>query len=219
MMPGGLTNGRQLPTIRDMPTAPNQGTDQQPEPQGRLPAGPDYDLADTVQASSPHQLKALADDTRRIILDLLLDRAATTTHLAEALGKPKGTVGYHLKVLERVGLVRIVRTAQVRAMTEKYYGRTARTIVVKAGDGAATPFPMLAEAMREARVLDPDDALPMFTLRHVRIPRERAVEFAERLQELSEEFVDLPRGGNVVYGFVAGVFPTDRPTFSEGATA
>lgn len=173
--------------------------------------GIDYELLPAVEASSPGQLKALADETRRQILDLLLDRAATTTHLAAALDKPKGTVGYHLKVLEEAELIRIVRTAQVRAITEKYYGRVARTIVIKAGGEGQEPYPMLAEAMREARVRDPDDALPMFTLRHVRIPEERALEFADRIVALAEDFVDEPRGGDVVYGLVAGVYPTDRP--------
>ncbi len=180
--------------------------------------GPDYELAPEVEASTPSQLKALGDNTRRHILDLLLDRAATTTHLAAALDKPKGTVGYHLKVLEKAGLIRVVRTARVRAMTEKYYGRVARTIVIKAMESDDKPFPMLAEAMNEARALDPADPLPMFTLRHVRIPEARAVEFAQRVVELSEDFVDLPRGGDVVYGFVAGVYPTDRPTFPEERT-
>jgi DNA-binding transcriptional ArsR family regulator len=199
-----------------MPTSKPRATQPERDEPRLSSTGPDYALEDTVQASTPAQLKALGDDTRRIILDLLLDRAATTTHLAAAMGKPKGTVGYHLKVLEKAGFIRIVRTAQVRAMTEKYYGRTARTIVVKASEASVTPFPMLAEAMGEARVLHPDDALPMFTLRHVRIPEARAVEFAERLYELSEEFVDLPRGGDVVYGLIAGVFPTDRPRFPDG---
>jgi MFS family permease len=72
-------------------------------------------------------------------------------------------------VLEQAGLVRIVRTRQVRAMTEKYYGRVARTIVIKAQGEDAASFPMLAEALSEARVLDPADPLPMFTLRKVRI--------------------------------------------------
>lgn len=184
------------------------------------PGGPDYELEATIEVATPGGLKAIADPTRRTILDLLLDRAATTTHIAEALDKPKGTVGYHLKVLEAAGLIRIVRTAQVRAMTEKYYGRVARTILIKARpSGGGGDFPMLAQAMAEARILRPDDPLPMFTLRHVRVPEERAVEFAERLVALSEEFVDAPRGGDVVYGLIAGVFPTDRPRFDDGPAA
>ena len=37
-------------------------------------------------------------------------------------------------MLERGGLVRVVRTRQVRALTEKYYGRVARLFVLKTDD-------------------------------------------------------------------------------------
>jgi DNA-binding transcriptional ArsR family regulator len=67
-------------------------------------------------------LAALADDLRVRILAITRDRPASITELASELGRPKGTVGYHVKVLERAGLVRVVRTRRVRAVTEKYYG-------------------------------------------------------------------------------------------------
>ena len=38
-------------------------------------------------------MKAVADDTRMDILNLLLEKAATVSQLAEALGKPKGRSG------------------------------------------------------------------------------------------------------------------------------
>jgi DNA-binding transcriptional ArsR family regulator len=47
---------------------------------------------------------------------------------------PKGTVGHHLKVLERAGLVHVVRTRRVRAVTEKYYGRVARLFLYQSCD-------------------------------------------------------------------------------------
>ena len=56
----------------------------------------DYVIEDAVVVSTNAQLKAVADDTRMHILNLLLDRAATVTQLAEALDKPKGTVGYQI---------------------------------------------------------------------------------------------------------------------------
>jgi predicted ArsR family transcriptional regulator len=62
---------------------------------------------------------------------LLRERAASTSELAATLETPKGTVGHHLKVLEAAGLVRVVRTRKVRALTEKYYGRVARLFVLK----------------------------------------------------------------------------------------
>ncbi len=173
-----------LPLLPATPTAP----------------GPDYELDEYVEASTPAQLKAIGHRTRATILDLVLERAATTTELAEALGQPKGTVGHHLKVLEAAGLVRVVATRQVRALTAKYYGRTGRTIVIK-GDylGAEYRFPMLSEAMEEATeamdagVVGDDDALPTFTLRHVRLSEAAAAAFAERLHALAIEFSELPR--------------------------
>ena len=54
---------------------------------------------------------------------------------------PKGTVGHHLKVLETAGLVRVVRTRQVRALTEKYYGRVARLFELKGVDDDAGGSP------------------------------------------------------------------------------
>jgi DNA-binding transcriptional ArsR family regulator len=174
----------------------------------------DYEIEDAVVASSNAQLKAVADDTRMHILNLLLERAATVTHLAEALDKPKGTVGYHTKVLEDAGMVRVVRTNKVRAMTEKYYGRTGRTIIFESAPNSDDPMWFVNDALRGMRKTE-GDPLPMFTSRVARIPMERAVEFSERIVELAEEFISLPRSGDTVFGFVAGVYPTDRPAFAE----
>jgi DNA-binding transcriptional ArsR family regulator len=67
-------------------------------------------------------LGALADKLRLELLEMLRERPASTSELAARLDRPKGTVGHHLKVLERAGLVRVVRTRRVRAVTEKSYG-------------------------------------------------------------------------------------------------
>lgn len=94
----------------------------------------DYDAAETLVVSDPAQLRALADDVRGRIIGLLREQAASATELAEMLEMPKGTVGHHLKVLERAGLVHVVRTRRVRAVTEKYYGRVARLFLFKSPD-------------------------------------------------------------------------------------
>jgi hypothetical protein len=36
------------------------------------------------------------------------------------------------------------------------------------------------------------------------------------MAELVAEFDQLPRSGETVYGFAAGVFPTDQPTLPSG---
>ena len=79
--------------------------------------GHDYAAKDTLVVADPKQLKALADPLRTQLIQLLRDRARSTQELAEELSTPKGTVAHHLKVLESAGLIRVVRTRKVRAMT------------------------------------------------------------------------------------------------------
>lgn len=182
---------------------------------GRRAAGHvvDYEMEDFIRADSTERYKALGNSTREEVMALLSERAATITHLAAAMGKPKGSVGYHVKVLEQAGLVRVVRTNKVRAMTEKYYGRTARTVILEKAH-EDDPFFMLDAVRREAIVAD-DEALPMFTMRRVRMTEEQAVAFTERLLALSEEFLALPREGDRVYGLIAGVYPTALAALGE----
>jgi DNA-binding transcriptional ArsR family regulator len=173
----------------------------------------DYELDDIVAASTNAQMKAVADDTRMSILNLLLERAATVSQLADAMDKPKGTVGYHAKVLEDAALIKVVRTNKVRAMTEKYYGRIGRTIHFSTTT-VDDPLWFVHDALRPMTRQE-DHPLPMFTSRVARIPIERAVEFSERIMEIAQEFIDIPREGDTVYGFLAGVYPTDLAAFGD----
>ena len=166
---------------------------------------------------TPAQAAVFTDKTRTDIMMLLSERPATTKQIAAALDKPKGTVGHHLKTLEEAGLIAVVRTRQVRAITEKYYGRLARTYAFPHLDeGGATDPPFVAEVLQEIREAAPGET-NMFTIRHARIPNQRADEFAEEVIRLAEEFASQERGGDTVYGFIAGVYPTDRPALAEEA--
>jgi len=98
--------------------------------------GYDYAADDTLLVSEPPQLWAIADPFRTQLIQLLRDRARSTQDLALELNVPRGTVGHHLKVLESAGLIRVVRTRKVRAVTEKFYGRTARLFLYQTEDPA-----------------------------------------------------------------------------------
>ena len=91
---------------------------------------PDYDLDDMLVVTAPAQLRALADPLRATLLELLLERAATVTEMAQAVGRPKSTVAYHVNLLVDAGLLQVVRTRRVRAIEERYYGRVARTLYI-----------------------------------------------------------------------------------------
>lgn len=161
------------------------------------------------------QASVFNEPTRTDIMMMLAERPATTKQLAEALGKPKGTIGHHLKALEEAELIAVVRTRQVRAITEKYYGRMARTYMFPNLDaGGEEDHGFIGEMLQEMRHPQDGEA-SMVTLRHARIPHDRAAEFAAEMLSIAEEFAAYERGGDTVYGFLVGVFPTDRPSLAQ----
>jgi DNA-binding transcriptional ArsR family regulator len=174
---------------------------------------PDYDLEDLRIVSSSPELRAMASPLRATVLDLLLERAATVGELAAALGRPASTVAHHVGVLVDAGMLKVVRTRRVRAIDERFYGRTARIFYVGAirPEQARMLSNNLSVAAAESGPAHEADDLRA-VIRHARIPRERAAEFWERVVELTHEFTKLPRSGETVYGFVAGLYPTEYPT-------
>jgi DNA-binding transcriptional ArsR family regulator len=185
----------------------------------RKSALPDYDLVDEIVITAPEQLRAIADPLRDTILDLLLERAATVSELANAVGRPRSTVAHHVNVLLAAGMLRVVRTRRVRAIDERYYGRTARLfyvgIVNRPGEDPSTVHAnALSVAAAESVPAHEADRLRSI-LRHARIPRESATEFWERVKTLASEFAQEARTGDTVYGFAAGLYPTDYPTLPD----
>ena len=177
---------------------------------------PDYDLADRIALTTPAQVRAISHPLRTTILGLLHERAATVTELSVAVGRPKSTVAHHVKVLNEAGLVHVVRTRQVRAIEERFYGRTARMFYVgiersAAGDDLPRDFNDFEVAAQESAEAFRDGKLWGF-IRHARISEAQASEFWKRMAELVTEFDHLPRSGETVYGFAVGVYPTDYPT-------
>ena len=180
---------------------------------------PDYELADRLALTEPSQVKALGHPLRNTILGLLHERAATVSELAVALERPKSTVAHHVKVLAETGLVQVVRTRRVRAIDERFYGRTARMFYVaveRSAEGDLSGgFNDFEVAARESSRAYHDGKLWGF-IRHARISEEQASAFWERMAELVAEFDQLPRSGDAMYGFAVGVYPTDQPTLPSG---
>jgi predicted ArsR family transcriptional regulator len=181
-----------LPYVRDVPTVP------------------DYEAPETLVVAAPEQLRALADDVRSAIIALLRERAYSTQELAAELGIPKGTVGHHLKVLEHAGLIQVVRTRQVRAMTEKFYGRTARLFLFNAEDPAdarALAATILRQAASEVERA-PDEA----GFGHVKanISDKDAARLGRRLQRLFDDFRAAETADGTPHALAAAIYKRGR---------
>jgi DNA-binding transcriptional ArsR family regulator len=184
---------------------------------------PDYDLDEMVVVTAPEQLRALADPLRARLLELVLERAATVTEMAQAVDRPKSTVAYHVNLLVRTGLLRVVRTRRVRAIEERFYGRVARTLYIGVlsrpeDKQVVAAINGLAEAAAESAAAHAADELRCLLV-HARIPIEEVRNFWAQVQEVGRRFAQIPRAGDQVYGFSAGLYPTDVPTLPDPSHA
>ncbi|MGH2971687.1 MAG: ArsR/SmtB family transcription factor [Gaiellaceae bacterium] len=161
-----------------------------------MPTILDYEAPETLVVDRPDQLRALADDVRSAVISLLRERAYSIQQLAEKLGIPKGTVGHHVKVLETAGLIHVVRTRQVRAVTEKFYGRTARLFLYQTEDPAdarAIGSTMLRTAASE---IERSSDGTGFGLTKASLTKTDLMRLERRLKKLIEAFraADSPDG-------------------------
>jgi DNA-binding transcriptional ArsR family regulator len=177
---------------------------------------PDYELADRMALTTAAQVKAIGHPLRTTILQLLHERAASVTELAAAVERPKSTIAHHVEVLSSTGLLTVVRTRKVRAIEERFYGRSARMFHVtmeRSDEGGELPRDVndFDVAARESAAAFERGALWGF-IRHARLSGDQASEFWNRMTVLVDEFDRMPRNGETVYGFAIGIYPTDHPT-------
>jgi DNA-binding transcriptional ArsR family regulator len=151
----------------------------------------------------------MADPFRTQLIQLLRDKARSTQEISEQLGIPKGTVGHHLKVLESAGLIRVVRTRKVRALTEKFYGRTARLFLYQTedpADGRAISAVTLRQAANEV------DLAPLVTgfgLVRARLTEKEIDRFERRVKKLMDDFRAADKAGGLPSSLTAGIWAVE----------
>lgn len=77
----------------------------------------------------PDQVRAVLSPLRRSLLDLLRE-PSSATQLADALRLPRQRVNYHLRELEKAGLVELVEERQRRGCTERILRARAEAYLV-----------------------------------------------------------------------------------------
>lgn len=164
---------------------------------------------------SPEQLKALADPTRSKILRILQDGPASAKQLSEALEMTHGKVGHHVKVLRDAGMIEVVETRSVRALTEKFYGLTYDRLIMDEKAGDRLQF-LLAQAAREALPSSEQAFDPPGLFVTVRLLPDKAAEVNRRLRSLVEEVVSSEHVDGEPFGLVVSLFNTDTPAADRG---
>ncbi len=101
------------------------------------------------EAESLEQVRALADELRVRIFSLLAQEPMTVTQVGKTLEIAPAKIHYHVRELERVGLVRQVFTREKSGILEKYYRAVAKDISVPRSLVTSAPRDELLAAASE----------------------------------------------------------------------
>lgn len=96
-------------------------------------------MQESYEIENIEQLRAIADMLRVRIIDLLLKQPMTVTQIGDELGEAPAKIHYHVRELEKVGLVRLVETREKGGILEKYYQPIAREFSVEKSLLSAPP--------------------------------------------------------------------------------
>jgi len=85
------------------------------------------------------QIKALADPLRMRLFKAFSREALTTKQVADLLEEPPTKLYRHVQILEKLKLIKLVRTRTKRGIVEKYYQTVAKDIQVDSQLFASMP--------------------------------------------------------------------------------
>jgi len=181
-------------------------------------------------------LKVISDPLRRRIMELTLIEPLTTKQIAEALDSTPSKIYYHVRLLEKHGLIKVAETRLISNMVENLYRTAAESIRVdprlllsSTSESTQTFDKFIVDLFDEAKAqarrsiqaglirLDKKEGeRPKLENAHfshtmIKIRPEKVSAFRKRLREFLEEFdaLDEPKASDgEFYRLIVGLYPT-----------
>ena len=175
---------------------------------------PTDDLPETFHVTTDEQLRAVSNLTRHRIMAVLRFEPATITQIADRVGLAKGSSSYHVRLLERAGLVKVVRTRKVRGVIERYYAMAAQSIVLPDA-GPGQPDFLMRHAVKDLEA-SPADAERHVRMAHLRLTDEQFAELGSRLEALADEYREMSDPSLPDVSLVFALFRPAQPEQTEG---
>jgi DNA-binding transcriptional ArsR family regulator len=136
-----------------------------------------FEVAPVYRLESAEQALALLNPIRAEILRLLSE-PASASEIGRKIGETPQKVNYHLKMLEKVGLVRRSGTRQVKNLVEVLYLAVARSFVIP--DAFGWPEELRSRMQTQG------------SLRHLLTAAEKIRKDTARLMEAADERAEIP---------------------------
>jgi predicted ArsR family transcriptional regulator len=186
-------------------------------------------MKDTVMLKDLEQIKVFAHPLRARLVEVFADKPRTAKQAAEIIGQKPTKLYHHVEALERVGLIRLVKTQKKRGTLEKYYRTVAKRFSVdsslfemmKNGKKAIGEFrsmftTMLENTMREInesiseKLICPEKKEVEVSLarKHIRTTPANIKKMQERIHKLLDEFTAAEdKKGDLEYRLMLVFYP------------
>jgi DNA-binding transcriptional ArsR family regulator len=178
------------------------------------------------------QIKALADPLRLQVLEAFCQKPMTTKQVAILLEQNPTKLYHHVDILEKAGLIRLVKTQQNRGTVEKYYQGVARRIAVSqilanSPSEAGSPRDELLKALTSALEATMSEIRKSVSAKlikrgepgrkaivarvHVITTQDKGEKLFERITEWMHECHDFgDRRGDMTYGLTVAFYPVKK---------
>lgn len=162
------------------------------------------------------QIKAYVHPTRIAILRMLATKKRTISNIAKELDVHPANITHHFKLLERVGLIRLVERRDIGKNIEKYYRSVARSFVVsfdKPGKSSKKALALsilrndLSTAISTVRKDDQREVIALIKIARI-LPRDvRSLQ--KRIMKLIREFTQYDSAKGTAYTMNISVYPNE----------
>jgi DNA-binding transcriptional ArsR family regulator len=167
------------------------------------------DIPEIYYMESLEQLRGVADELRMRIMGLVAGQAMTVTDIARLLQEAPGKIHYHVRELERLGLIRLVETREKGGILEKYYRAIALNFSVPRQLLRTTPadetteaitasfqgvFTAFMRALQQA-LKSPDDPAPAvgYSVDHFWMTEDEYRQIYQKISDTLKPY-EIPRG-------------------------
>jgi DNA-binding transcriptional ArsR family regulator len=176
-----------------------------------------------MELTTPEQVKAVMHPLRQQILDQLDRGPATPSEVARALGLAASKVHYHVRILEKAGVVALVETRQVGSIMVTYFAPTAHHFELRLADQPgrsrlAQSLPLLSAELKallaDLQRMAAESELPgqgaFMSIARLGACDQAQPELDEAIRRLQEQFANArERFPGRQYRVIVGLVPMD----------
>lgn len=186
-------------------------------------------MKDIMMLKDLKQIKVFAHPLRARLVEVFAEKARTAKQAAIVIGQKPTKLYHHVEALERVGLIKLVKTQKKRGTLEKYYRTVAKRFSIDSsvfdmkgskkemlGDFRAMFANMLDNTMREinesisGKLISPGKEERQATLarKRIRTSPGNIKKIDKKIQKLLSEFMAAnEKKGNVEYALTLVFYP------------